>query len=48
MFLPTMKERIVTGNAQKLHPVNPSPMKRNTLTRGGEKDRLEGEWELRS
>ena len=35
-------------NAQKLHPVNPIPMKRNTLTRGGEKVRLEGEWELRS
>ena len=41
-------ERTVTGNAQKLHPVNPILMKRNTLTRGGEKVRLEGEWELRS
>ena len=48
MFLPTMKEKTVTGNAQKLHPVNPIPMKRNTLTREGEKVRLEGEWELRS
>ena len=48
MFLPTMKERTVTGNVQKLHPVNPIPMKRNTLTRGGEKVRLKGEWELRS
>ena len=41
-------ERTVTGNAQKLHPVNPILMKRNTLTRGGEKVHLEGEWELRS
>ena len=32
MFLPTMKEMTVTGNAQKLHPVNPILMKRNTLT----------------
>ena len=48
IFLPTMKERTVTGNAQKLHPVNPIPMKRNTFTRGGEKVCLEGEWELRS
>ena len=48
MSLPTMKERTATGNAQKLHPVNPIPMKRNTLTRGGEKVRLEGEWDLRS
>ena len=48
IFLPTMKRRTVTGNAQKLHPVNPIPMKRNTLTRGGENIRLEGEWELRS
>ena len=29
-------------------PVNPIPMKRNTLTRGGERVRLEGEWEPRS
>ena len=48
MSLPTMKDRTVTENAQKLHPVNPIPMKKNTLTRGGEKVRLEGEWELRS
>ena len=27
-----MKEMTVTGNAQKLHPVNPILMKRNTLT----------------
>ena len=48
IFLPTMKGRTVTGNAQKLHPVNHIPMKRNTLTRGGENIRLEEEWELRS
>ena len=48
MFLPTMKEMPVTRNAQKLHPVNPILIKRNTLTRGGEKVRLGGEWELRS
>ena len=48
MFLPTMKERTVTRNAQKLHPVNPIPMKMNTFIRGGEKVRLEREWELRS
>ena len=28
---------LVTGNAQKLHPVNPILMTRNTLTRGKEK-----------
>ena len=33
---------LVTGNAQKLHPVNPILMKRSTHTRGGEKVRLEG------
>ena len=48
MFLPTMKERTVTRNAQKLHPVNAIPIKRHTLTTGGEKVRLEREWELRS
>ena len=42
MFLPMMKEMPVTGNAQKLHPVNPILMKRNTLTKGGEKVRLGG------
>ena len=42
MFLPTMKEMPVTGNAQKLHPVNPILMKRSTHTRGGEKVHLEG------
>ena len=42
MFLPTMKGMLVTGNAQKLHPVNPILMKRSTHTRGGEKVRLEG------
>ena len=29
-------------------PSDPIPIQRNTLTRGGEKVRLEGEWELRS
>ena len=42
MFLPTMKVITVTGNAQKLHPVNPILMTRNTLTRGEEKARLGG------
>ena len=43
MFLPTMKERTVTGNAQKLHPVNPILMKMSILIRGGEKVRLKRE-----
>ena len=42
MFLPMMKGMVVTGNAQKLHPVNPILMKRNTHTRGGERVRLGG------
>ena len=37
MFLPMMKVITITGNAQKLHPVNPILMTRNTLTRGKEK-----------
>ena len=42
MFLPMMMEMPVTGNAQKLHLVNLILMKRNTLTRGGERVRLGG------
>ena len=42
IFLPTMKEMPVTGNAQKLHSVNPILITRNTLTRGEEKARLGG------
>ena len=42
MFLPTMKEMPVIGNAQTLHQVNTILMKRNTLTRGEEKARLGG------
>ena len=42
MFLPTMKEMLVTGNAQKPHLVNPILMRRNTLTRGGERVHLGG------
>ena len=37
-----MMEMPVTGNAQKLHLVNLILMKRNTLTRGGERVRLGG------
>ena len=42
MFLPTMKEIPVTRNAQKPHLVNPILMKRNTLTREGERVHLGG------
>ena len=42
MFLPTMKEMPVTRNAQKLHLVNPILMKKNTLTREGERVHLRG------
>ena len=42
MFLPMMKVITVTGNAQKLHPVNPILMTRNTLTGGEKKARLGG------
>ena len=37
MFLPTMKEMPVTGNAQKPHLVNLILMRRNILTRGRER-----------
>ena len=37
MFLPKMKEMPVTENAQKPHLVNLILMRRNILTRGGEK-----------
>ena len=43
-----MKEGTVTGILQKLPPVNPIPMKKNILTKEGEKVRLEGEWELKT
>ena len=33
---------------EKLPPVNPIPMKRNILTKEGEKVHLEGEWELKT
>ena len=42
MFLPTMKEMPVTGNAQKPHLVNLILMRRNILTRGGERVHLGG------
>ena len=42
MFLPTIKEMPVTRNAQKLHLVNPILMKKNTLTREGERVHLRG------
>ena len=42
MFLPTMKEMPVTGNAQKPHLVNLILMRRNTLTSGGERVHLGG------
>ena len=42
MFLPTMKEMPVTGNAQKSYLVNLILIRRNTLTRGGERVHLGG------
>ena len=43
MFLPTMKEMPVTGNAQKPHLVNLILMRKNILTKGGERVHLGGE-----
>ena len=40
MFLPTMKEMLVTGNAQKPHLVYLILMRRNILTRGRERVHL--------
>ena len=48
MFLPTMKEMPVTGNAQKPHLVNLILMRKNILIRGGERAHLGEGWELRS
>ena len=42
MFLPTMKEMPVIRNAQKPHLVNLILMRRNILTRGGERVHLGG------
>ena len=40
MFLPTMKEMPITGNAHKPHLVNLILMRKNILTRGGERVHL--------
>ena len=40
MFLSTMKEMLVTENAQKPHLVNLILMRKNILTRGGERVHL--------
>ena len=40
MFLPTTIEMLVTENAQKLHLVNPIPVRRNILARGSEEVHL--------
>ena len=42
MFLPTMKEMPITRNAQKPHLVNLILMRKNILTRGGERVHLGG------
>ena len=42
MFLPTMKEMPVTGNAQKPHLVNLILMRKNILTRGRKRVHLGG------
>ena len=42
MFLPTMKEMPVIGNAQKPHLVNFILRRKNILTRGGERVHLGG------
>ena len=42
MFLPTMKEMLVTGNAQKPHLVNLILMRKNILTRGRKRVHLGG------
>ena len=48
MFLLTMKEMPVTENAQKPHLVNLILMRKNILTRGGERAHLGEGWEVRS
>ena len=48
MFLSTMKEMLVTGNAQKPHLVNLILMRRNILARGGtflQEEEKESIWE---
>ena len=42
MFLPMTIEMPVTENAQKLHLVNPIPVRRNILTKGGKEVHLGG------
>ena len=42
MFLPMTTEMPVTENAQKLHLVNPIPVRRNILARGSEEVHLGG------
>ena len=42
IFLPMTTEMPVTKNAQKLHLVNPIPVRRNILARGGEGVHLGG------
>ena len=41
-FLPITTEMLITENAQKLHLVNPIPVRRNILARGGEGVHLGG------
>ena len=42
MCLPMTTEMPVTENAQKLHLVNPIPVRRNILAKGGEEVHLGG------
>ena len=48
MLLPMMMEIPVTENAQKPYLVNPIPMRKNVLARGGEGVHLGGGLELMS
>ena len=42
MFLPMTMEMPVTENAQKLYLMNPIPVRRNILAKGGEEIHLGG------